>query len=239
MRLDKMLADAGLGTRREVKDLIRKGRISRDGRILKDPGESVQAKADIRLDGKSVVWQPFEYWMLNKPAGIITASRDRREKTVLDLIRTEKRRDLFPVGRLDRDTEGLLLITNDGQLSHRLLSPAHHVKKWYLAAVSGELTEKKAEQFRTGVDIGDEKPTRPAGLKILRRNPERGETWVEVTLTEGRYHEIKRMFEALQCRVTYLKRTRMGTLALDPELSPGSYRKLTEDEIADLKGEGN
>ena len=231
IRLDKYLADSGLGTRSDVRSLVRSGSVLVNGTIEKDAGRRIDENADeVICNGKSLAFAEFEYYMLNKPAGIITASRDKKEKTVVDLIKSKKRRDLSPVGRLDRDTEGLLLITNDGKLAHELLAPGKHVDKVYVAHISGELPEDAAEQFKTGIDIGDEKPTKPAELRVL--NVDSG--IVEVVLTEGRYHEIKRMFEALGCHVEYLKRISMGSLVLDETLGLGEYRELTEEELKGL-----
>ncbi len=231
IRLDKYLADSGLGTRSDVRSLVRSGSVLVNGTIEKDAGRRIDENADeVICNGKSLTFAEFEYYMLNKPAGIITASRDKKEKTVVDLIKSKKRRDLSPVGRLDRDTEGLLLITNDGKLAHELLAPGKHVDKVYVAHISGELPEDAAEQFKAGIDIGDEKPTKPAELRVL--NVDSG--IVEVVLTEGRYHEIKRMFEALGCHVEYLKRISMGSLVLDETLGLGEYRELTEEELKGL-----
>ena len=167
--------------------------------------------------------------MLNKPAGVVTATRDKKDRTVLDLIKTSKRRDLSPVGRLDKDTEGLLLITNDGKLSHELLAPGKHVSKVYEAEISGELPENVIDLFKQGLDIGDEKPTLPAQLEILSSQR------IRLTITEGRYHQVKRMFEAVGCKVEYLKRISMGSLQLDENLKKGEFRSLTDEEIKNLK----
>ena len=166
--------------------------------------------------------------MLHKPAGVVSATEDNREKTVLDLVRPEDRKNgLFPVGRLDKDTEGLLLLTDDGELAHRLLSPKKHVDKTYYAKIDGQVTEEHVKQFREGLDIGDEKKTLPAVLTILLSGPV---SEIEVTIHEGRFHQIKRMFEAVGCKVTYLKRLSMGSLVLDETLPPEEYRPLTEAE---------
>lgn len=169
----------------------------------------------------------MEYYMLNKPAGVISASEDRRERTVVDLITTKKRNDLFPVGRLDRDTEGLLLITNDGDLAHRLLSPKKHVDKVYYARIDGKVTEEDQKVFAEGLDIGEEKKTLPAQLHILKSGEE---SEITLTIREGKFHQVKRMFHAVGKEVVYLKRLQMGSLKLDETLRPGEYRKLTEQE---------
>ena len=170
--------------------------------------------------------------MLHKPAGVVSATEDNREKTVLDLVRPEDwKNGLFPVGRLDKDTEGLLLLTDDGELAHRLLSPKKHVDKTYYAKIDGQVTEEHVKQFREGLDIGDEKKTLPAVLTILLSGPV---SEIEVTIHEGRFHQIKRMFEAVGCKVTYLKRLSMGSLVLDETLPPEEYRPLTEAELEGL-----
>lgn len=172
--------------------------------------------------------------MLNKPAGCVSARTDGQCRTVLDLIVSKKRKDLFPVGRLDKDTEGLLLITNDGKLAHRLLSPRHHVDKTYEAKIQGRVTEEHVKRFREGLDIGEERLTLPALLEILSS----GEiSCIRVTIQEGKYHQIKRMFHAAGCEVLYLKRLSMGSLTLDESLQPGEYRPLTEEELAELQNE--
>lgn len=231
IRLDKFLADAQLGTRSEVKQQLKKGLISVNGEIIKKPETRIDPAADrVCFDGREISLENEVYYMLNKPAGVVSATQDNHERTVLDLFQKEDRRpDLFPVGRLDKDTTGLLLITNDGALSHRLLSPRHHVDKTYFVQVEGHITEQTAEVFGKGVDIGDEKPTLPAGLEQLSPNE------ALVTIHEGRFHQIKRMFHAAGCEVIYLKRLTMGSLSLDESLPEGSYRRLTEEEIRRLK----
>lgn len=169
--------------------------------------------------------------MLHKPAGVISATKDDRDKTVLDLITDKKRNDLFPVGRLDKDTEGLLLITNDGELAHRLLSPKKHVDKVYYAKVQGKVDESDVKAFADGVDIGDDTPVKNADLRILKSGEE---SEIELTITEGRFHQVKRMFHAVGKEVIYLKRLSMGSLALDKTLTKGEYRSLTEEEIKKL-----
>jgi 16S rRNA pseudouridine516 synthase len=186
----------------------------------------------IYFDDNPVKYNEYLYIMLNKPAGVVSATRDNLSQTVLELLGDVGRKDLFPVGRLDKDTEGLLLITNDGDLAHRLLSPKKHVDKVYFVKVKGQLTIKDKEAFLQGVDIGDDKLTMPADLKIISG----GETSeAELCIREGRFHQVKRMFEAVGKEVIYLKRLSMGSLQLDPDLTPGSFRELTEQEIELLK----
>ena len=186
-------------------------------------------------NGQPVSYVSYEYYMLNKPAGVISATEDRKDTTVLDLIKDKKRKDLFPVGRLDKDTEGLLLITNDGDLAHRLLAPKKHVDKVYYAKIRGKVTEEDVKQFEKGLNIGTEnKPemTRPASLEILTSADE---SQIRLTIHEGKFHQVKRMFLAVGKEVTYLKRERMGTLCLDENLKPGEYRPLTKEEMEHVR----
>lgn len=222
----------GKGTRSEVKKTISKGLVRVNNVIVKKPETKLDTDSDhVLFDGVLVGYAQHEYYMLNKPAGVISATEDKREKTVIDLIIERKRKDLFPVGRLDRDTEGLLLISNDGELAHRLLSPSKHVDKVYYAKIDGEVTIEDVEAFQQGVDIGEEKLTRPAKLRVLKSGTQ---SEIELTICEGKFHQVKRMFQAVGKEVVYLKRLQMGTLILDESLKPGEYRELTEQEIADL-----
>lgn len=232
IRLDKYLADMGMGTRSELKKMIRSGRVQIDGVPAKKPEEKVDiASQTVTLDGKAVAYQKVEYYMLHKPAGVVSATKDKKEKTVLDLIDGQKRKDLFPVGRLDKDTEGLLLITNDGDMAHRLLAPGKHVDKIYFARIDGKVTNEDIIQFSEGVDIGDEDLTLPAKLEILTSAEE---SEILLTIQEGRFHQVKRMFEAVGKKVTYLKRMSMGSLVLDENLKKGEYRPLTKEELEKL-----
>lgn len=233
MRLDKYLCETGFGTRSQVKDLLKKGQVMVNGEVVKKPELKINETTDqILCQGKKASYQKNIYLMLHKPAGVVSATEDNREKTVLDLVRPEDRKNgLFPVGRLDKDTEGLLLLTDDGELAHRLLSPKKHVDKTYYAKIDGQVTEEHVKQFREGLDIGDEKKTLPAVLTILLSGPV---SEIEVTIHEGRFHQIKRMFEAVGCKVTYLKRLSMGSLVLDETLPLGEYRPLTEAELKGL-----
>ena len=235
MRLDKYLSDMGAGTRSELKKEIRRSGVSVDGAVVTDPGFSVSQSSHIIFRGSVIAYEEFVYYMLNKPAGIISASEDDRESTVVDLIPEPKRRDLFPVGRLDRDTEGLLIITNDGALSHRLLSPKHHVDKVYYARVSGILTDSDIGLFRDGLVLTDGLECLPADLKILSVSDDDYTSEAEVTIREGKFHQIKRMFSSIGAEVLYLKRLSMGPVDLDPGLAPGESRRLTPEEIASLK----
>lgn len=257
MRLDKFLCDMGAGTRSEVKRLIAKGQVAVNGEVVKDAAKKVKEAADtVTLSGTEIGYQRFEYYMLNKPAGVISASRtdlrNKDERCVVDLITSKKRKDLFPVGRLDKDTEGLLLITNDGALSHELLSPKKHVWKTYYAELSRGIGAADMERLCAGVDIGDEKPTLPcevtpaeaAALSVRKESGADSKTEIRadgqtytrifIKIREGRYHQIKRMIETCGSEVTYLRRISMGSLALDESLAPGEYRALTEGELSAL-----
>lgn len=235
MRLDKYLAEMGLGTRQEVKKQIRQGKVSVNGMVAKAPDMKINENSDeVTVDGHNISYVSYEYYMLNKPAGVISATEDRKDTTVIDLIRDKKRKDLFPVGRLDKDTEGLLLITNDGDLAHRLLAPKKHVDKVYYAKINGVVTEEDVKRFAEGIDIGtdEEEMTRPAKLEIIKSGEE---SEICLTIHEGKFHQVKRMFLAVGKEVTYLKRERMGTLCLDENLKPGEYRLLTEEEIENVR----
>ncbi len=232
IRLDKYLADMGIGTRTEVKKLIRQGKVKIDALIVKSPEQKIDtATQKVFCEGEEIGYEEYEYYMLNKPAGYVSATTDAKDKTVLDLITDKKRKDLFPVGRLDKDTEGLLLITNDGDLAHRLLAPKKHVDKLYYANVEGVVTEEDVRVFAEGVNIGENEVTRPALLEILKSD-EISE--IHLTIQEGKFHQVKRMFEAVGKKVIYLKRISMGTLRLDEKLKLGEYRPLTEEELEHL-----
>lgn len=233
IRLDKYLADMGVGTRSQVKQFIKKGQIQINGEIQKRPETKLDiAKDKVSFQGEEISYQEYVYYILHKPAGHVSAVKDNLYPTVLSLIDNPQGFQLFPVGRLDLDTEGLLLITNDGTLAHELLSPKKHVEKTYYARIDGKITEEDQRRFAAGLDIGDEKDTLPAKLEILKSGEE---SEITVTITEGRYHQVKRMFEAVGKKVTYLKRLQMGSLKLEETLEPGTYRALTEEEIRLLK----
>jgi 16S rRNA pseudouridine516 synthase len=237
MRLDKYLADMSVGTRLIIRNGIRKGSVTVEGKTVRDPGARVLPESRVTWEGEPVIYHEYEYYMLNKPAGVVTATEDRYQPTVLDLISGRTRRDLFPVGRLDKDTEGLLLITNDGLLAHRLLSPKSHVDKTYFARVQGIVTEEDAARFAEGLAVDEEFTAMPARLVILRSDGEISE--VRITIQEGKFHEIKRMFHAVGKEVVSLKRLSMGPISLDPALPPGGYRPLTAGEIKLLEAEEN
>ncbi|MGW9527324.1 pseudouridine synthase [Paenibacillus terrae] len=238
-RLDKVLTHMGYGSRSDIKRQVKQGMITVNGRTTKDSGVQVHPYKDqIEVSGERVVFREYIYIMLHKPPGVISATEDTRERTVLDLLSAEERHfEPFPVGRLDKDTEGLLLLTNDGKLAHELLSPRRHVPKTYEATVSGHVTEEDIRQFAAGVELDDGYVTLPAQLTILRHEKaqeadEEVISYISLVIHEGKFHQVKRMFEAVGKKVTYLKRTAMGPLTLDGQLPLGSYRELTNEELA-------
>lgn len=232
IRLDKYLADMGVGTRSEVKKYVKQGKISVDGQVVKSADKKIDIETQsVMYQGQLVGYEEFEYYMLHKPAGVVSATTDAKDKTVIDLITDKKRKDLFPVGRLDKDTEGLLLITNDGDMAHRLLAPKKHVDKVYYAKIDGSVTEEDVIAFREGVSIGQGEVAKPAKLEILKAD-EISEIYV--TIQEGKFHQVKRMFHTIGKEVLYLKRLSMGSLVLDESLPLGAYRKLTREELEDL-----
>lgn len=233
-RLDKILASTGRWSRREVKLLVRQGRVLADGRPAASPEEKYDPVVTaLTVDGENIGYRDVTWLMMNKPGGVLSATEDGQGTTVLDLLSPELRRiGLFPVGRLDKDTEGLLLLTNDGDLAHHLLSPRHHVDKVYFVRVAGRLTAADQAAFREGMILGDGLHCMPAELEILTAG-ENSEA--RVTLREGKFHQVKRMLAALGKPVLYLKRVEMGKLPLDIKLAPGDYRFLTEEELELLR----
>ena len=283
MRLDKFLADMGVGSRSDLKKAIRKSLVTVNGTVEKDPGAQVSAEDRICFDGAEIRYAEQQYYMLHKPAGVLSASEDRRQTTVVDLINLNDelvRKDLFPVGRLDKDTEGLLIITNDGILAHQLLVPKHHIDKTYYAIVTGTITEDDQRAFTRGIRYDEKLTALPATLRVLStgktvaalrralgftatserllRTRLAGPAFigaeepaditddtlvseVEITIQEGKFHQIKKMVKALPGgkEILYLRRITMGALRLDPNLAPGEFRKLSEDEIQILKDATN
>ncbi len=232
IRLDKYLADMGIGTRTEVKKYVRQGKVLVDGKVVKSAEEKIDIeKQEICYNGERVSYIKFEYFMLHKPAGVISATADVKEKTVIDLLDSKVRKDLFPVGRLDKDTEGLLLITNDGEMAHRLLSPKKHVDKVYYAKVRGKVTQEDVKRFSEGMSIGQGEIAKPSVLEILVSDDI---SEIQLTIQEGKFHQVKRMFQAVDKEVLYLKRLSMGNLKLDEQLPVGAYRALTKEEIESL-----
>lgn len=239
IRLDKFLAEMKRGTRSQVKEAIRRGRVTVDGTVCRDADfKFAPDGVSVCMDGEAVFYSEAEYFMLNKPKGVVSATEDNLHPTVISLLGEAKRKDLFPVGRLDIDTEGLLLITNDGQLAHELLSPKKHVDKVYFAKVKGKLREDIKQEFAEGITLKDQTAVLPAKLLIESSYEEGGEPVCEARLTihEGKFHQVKRMFEAAGGEVVFLKRLSMGPLTLDPGLKPGESRPLTETELKMLKG---
>ena len=239
IRIDKYLADCGIGTRSEVKKYIKAKQITVNGKLVVKPEQKIDENVDqVFYKGQQITYEKFVYYLLHKPAGCVTAKQDNVHKTVMECFPEEVRaKDIAPVGRLDLDTEGLLLFTNDGPLTHHLLSPTHHIPKTYYAVLDKKVPESAIELFKTGVDIGDDKPTLPAELIIIPtvvKEDENATYSAELTIHEGRFHQVKRMFEAVGCTVTYLKRLSMGSLVLG-DLKIGEYRKLTEEEIIELQ----
>ena len=236
IRLDKFLSEMSGWTRSEVKKIVRTGSVTVDGNEVKKPETKIDEKLSIvSVDGRQIKYNKYEYYMLNKPKGFVSATTDREHKTVVDIISSSEKKDLFPVGRLDIDTEGLLLITNDGELAHRLLAPKNHVEKTYYVEVSGILDDVDVDAVDKGLDIGEEKNTIPAKMEILKTDIQNNISSCYLTIHEGKFHQVKRMMKKLGKTVTYLKRVSMGSLILDSKLKKGNYRKLTEQEIIELK----
>lgn len=240
MRLDKYLGDHNLGTRKQIKEYLKNGRCTVNGIVAVKPDVHINELSDeIAFDGKVLSYARFHYFMLYKPAGVVSATNDKRNVTVLDLLKEENLKNLSPCGRLDIDTEGLLLITDDGVMIHNLLSPKKHVDKVYEVHIAHELSEEDIKRLTDGVDIGDKnddgsvKPTLPAVVTQMERDND-GIPVIELTIHEGRFHQVKRMLEAVGNEVLFLKRLSMGPLFLDEKLAPGEYRALTDEEIKKL-----
>ncbi len=226
MRLDRFLCELNMGSRSRVKEAVRQGVVTVNGNVVKTPDFQIVPEEDnITFQGRELTYHRFVYYMLNKPKGVVSATRDNTADTVCKLIPNPLVRDLFPVGRLDKDTEGLLLLTNDGELSHRLLSPRYHVAKTYHVGLREELSEEAVRRLTEGVDIGDDKPTAPAKAEIL------SPLSLSLTIYEGRFHQVKRMLQAVGNEVVSLKRVAFGPLVLDESLAPGESRLLTEEEV--------
>lgn len=227
MRLDKFLSETTTESRSQVKKEIRQGMVTVNGIVEKLPEKQIEEKTDcVCLKGKELHYQPFVYFMLNKPAGVVSATEDTLSKTVVELLsREDYRKDIFPAGRLDKDTEGFLLLTNDGELAHRLLSPKKHVDKTYFVRLLDALSEEAGTKLETGVSIGEKKDTRPAKVERVDTDT------ILLTIQEGKFHQVKRMLQAVDNQVLYLKRITFGGLSLDEGLSPGEYRALSDEEV--------
>ena len=234
-RLDKVLANLGYGTRKELKKIVRNGIVEVNGVVAKDSGMQVDPEKDkIVVNGEEIYYRKFIYLMMNKPDGVISATYDNRDETVIDLLEVEHQVfEPFPVGRLDKDTVGLLLLTNDGELNHRLIAPKWKVDKVYFAKIDKKVTESDIKAFQKGITLDDGYVCKEAKLEIQSASEEGSE--ILVTIQEGKFHQVKRMFEAVGKKVVYLKRVEFGTLKLDEDLEEGEYRELTEEEIAILK----
>ncbi|CAH0346814.1 pseudouridine synthase [Bacillus sp. CECT 9360] len=237
MRIDKLLANTGYGSRKEVKKLLKSGAVIVNEKALKDAKEHVDPDKDlVTVHGETVEYREFIYLMMNKPQGVLSATEDKYQETVIDILEPEDAVfEPFPVGRLDKDTEGLLLLTNDGQLAHQLLSPKKHVPKTYFAVIDGEVNAEDVQSFKNGVTLDDGYQTKPGELEILKSGIRSD---IKLTITEGKFHQVKRMFEAVGKQVIYLQRISMGSLLLDEELELGQYRELTDEEIGALKSYG-
>jgi len=234
MRIDKFLSNMGFGSRKEVKVLLKSKAVEVNGMVVRDPKVQVNEQSDkVEVNGEAVKYVEFVYLLMNKPAGVVSATEDNYDRTVIDLLKQEEKHFApFPVGRLDKDTEGFLLLTNDGQLAHELLSPKKHVDKTYFAKINGAVSDEDIVAFEKGVALEDGYVTKPAKLKILTSGPV---SEIELTITEGKFHQVKRMFISVGKEVVYLKRSSMGPLSLDPTLGLGQYRHLNEEEIDLLK----
>lgn len=235
LRLDKLLSNMGYGSRKDLKKVLKEGHVLVNGETIKDGGFQVNVEQDnVSIYGEEVQYKPYIYLMLNKPAGYISATEDVRERTVLELVPERYAHyELFPVGRLDKDTEGLLILTNDGQFAHDVLSPKKHVSKTYYARVRGCIGNEEIEAFQKGIVLDDGYQSMPATLKLLKQGVEESE--IHVTLFEGKFHQVKRMFEACGSKVLYLMRISMGELGLDPLLEKGEIKELTPEEKAQIR----
>ena len=251
MRLDKFLANSGIGTRKEVKEILKNKKVSVNDVFVKDGKIQINEEKDIvKCENKIINYKPFVYIMMNKPAGVISATEDNYHKTVIDLLKNEySTYNIFPVGRLDIDTEGLLLLTNDGILSHNLLSPKKHVDKKYYVKIAKSLSENDIKTLENGIKLEENFVTKKAKVEIVCNDSEKesedfnffenknnkNENLVYITISEGKFHQVKRMFKAVNNEVLYLKRVKMGNLLLDEKLELGEYRELTKEELNNLK----
>lgn len=251
MRLDKFLANSGIGTRKEVKEILKNKKVSVNDIFVKDGKIQINEEKDIvKCENKIINYKPFVYIMMNKPAGVISATEDNYHKTVIDLLKNEySTYNIFPVGRLDIDTEGLLLLTNDGILSHNLLSPKKHVDKKYYVKIAKSLSENDIKTLENGIKLEENFVTKKAKVEIVCNDSKKesedfnffenknnkNENLVYITISEGKFHQVKRMFKAVNNEVLYLKRVKMGNLLLDEKLELGEYRELTEEELNNLK----
>lgn len=231
IRLDKMLSNSGIGSRKDIKNLIKYGKISVDGKIVKKSDIKIDTeKNKVTVDGKEISYKKYIYLIMNKPAGVISATEDKKEKTVIDILPEEyKNFDVFPVGRLDKDTVGLLILTNDGDFAHNTLSPKKHVPKKYFAKVTGVVDNSDIERFKNGIEFENGELCKSAKLEILKTSDKESEVYVEIS--EGKFHQVKKMFKVVSKEVLYLKRVKFGGLSLNENLKEGETAELTEDEF--------
>lgn len=233
MRIDKFLSNMGEGSRQQIKKLIKSGAVCVDGQIIYKSDTQIDLSQNIYINGKQIIYRKYIYIMMNKPQNVISATQDTKDKTIIDILdESISKFSLFPVGRLDKDTEGLIIITNDGELCHNLLSPKKHIPKTYYADIEGEVTNYDVNLFKEGVVLDDGYKTLPATLKIIKSS---NISSIELTIFEGKFHQVKRMFEAVNKKVIFLKRIAIGNLKLDKNLDVGKYRYLTENELNSLK----
>ena len=236
MRIDKYLANMNVGSRKEVHQLIKKGVVAVNGKTVKTPKEKINEDDVVTVNGEEIAYQKYHYFLLNKPKGVLSATEDRSQKTVISLLDPQDQyQGISPVGRLDKDTTGLLLLTNDGQLNHELLAPNKHVAKVYRAQIAGVADEETIETFASGMTLGDGTKLKPAKLKILKQDRENDTSEIEIEISEGKYHQIKRMFVAVGMKVTALDRLSMGKLHLPADLRRGKYVELSLEKIENIK----
>ncbi len=237
MRLDKYLGHAGIGTRTEIQKMIKKKLVTVDGVVANKANMAINPDTQqVYFNNHLIEYKEFYYFILNKPAGVISATSDSMHETVIDLLYEEdQNKKVAPVGRLDKDTEGLLILTNDGKMAHKLLSPKKHIEKVYYAVVSGKIVPNAVEQFENGITLEDDTECKPAGLEIISQDEDEAEVFV--TLTEGKFHQVKRMINVVGGEVTFLQRVKMGNLELPDDLECGEYRELTDEELLLLQGE--
>lgn len=236
MRIDKYLANMNVGSRSQVHKLIKQGVVSINGQKVKTPKEKVAEDDEVLVDGKKITYQKYHYFLLNKPQGVLSATEDKSQKTVIDLLKKQDQyQGIAPVGRLDKDTTGLLMLTNDGQLTHELLAPKKHVDKIYRALIAGMPDEETVKLFASGMTLDDGITLQPAELKILATDEQRQQAKIEINIREGKYHQIKRMFSACGMKVLELERLQMGNLKLDSDLKQGQYRELSLEEVKNIR----
>ena len=237
MRIDKYLANMNVGSRKEVHQLIKKDLVMVNGEEVKTPKQKVTETDVVTVNGEEVVYQKYHYFLLNKPKGVLSATEDRSQKTVISLLKPEDQyQGISPVGRLDKDTTGLLLLTNDGQLNHELLAPGKHVDKVYRAKIAGVANDDTVKAFAKGLILGDGTKLKPAELKILKQDIDNDSSEIEIKIQEGKYHQIKRMFAAQGMKVVELNRISMGQLRLPKELAQGEYIELQMNQIKEISG---